>query len=206
MPKNTAKKNTNVIDLRTAAGDFEIVYHRSHAGWIALDKTIDRLDAARSRHKKIGKKSQAEAMTAYVETRPHGEKATSMLKAFAECDRLTRLMATLRDATLECRGAADRAASNQPDMFDVGVGAPVKGMGWASLPTRKSIYSCLLAMESNGEQLDPYQAELLMDLGGPGVEALDFGLAASEAVEQDGAEADPTTDGEGAEDGDDLGF
>lgn len=201
--KSAAKKqqDSNVIQFRSS--DFDLVCHRARAGWVALDVTIDRLSAAKKRTVKAYKKALVDAKKAYEKGSDFKKKSEDALKGMVEEDRLAVRIAELRDASLECRSAGERAASPQGDMFDPGKGAEIAGMGWASAATRLAIYSCLYAMDKAGEQLDPHQTDLFLDLGGAGFEALDFGLSAAEAVEDEGSEADPEPEGE--DDGD-VGF
>lgn len=198
-----AKKN-NVVQLRTP--DLDLVYVRAYTSWQAVDTMIDRLSGAKKRVAKQWKRDLAEAKKAYQADQHHGEKATAAIKGMAREDELQAQIANLRTAALECRGAAERSKSAQADMFDTGAGASggVPGMSWASPAAQQSIYGCLLAISEGGKPLDTFQSELLVALGGVGLERMEFGLDASEAVEaDDGEEEEPPEDDD---DPDDIGL
>lgn len=106
-------------------------------------------------------------------------------------------------AMKECMSAAT-STTGQGDLFDPKAGAATDGLTWASASTKQAIFTALREMERDGAPLDYFQGQLLLDLGGAGLEELDLGLEAAAAVEQDGVEAEPTD--ESSEDDDDVGF
>jgi hypothetical protein len=199
MSKATAKKKNNVVKLRSPekeAEGLDQVGRYSLAGLTALGRTADRLEGVRKDTEKKGKLAFKDAVARCRSGRDFAEVIAGSVSHAAEAERLGEVLAGLRMAELECLGAVDRASSTQGDMFDVGAGDQIPGLGWASPPTQQAIYTCLLGMEERGEGLNPFMADLFMVLGGAGLEVLDLGIPAAEAVETDqGTEAELDDEG-----------
>lgn len=82
---------------------------------------------------------------------------------------------------------------NQTGLFDAN---DTTGLGVISPETRSMVYTALMAIDDDGQaKLDEVQRALLADLGQVGLEAVDLGIEAAEAIENDTA---PTNDDEGA--------
>lgn len=105
-------------------------------------------------------------------------------------------IATMKAAFAEIRGIAT-ANNEQGDLF--GSTGGVRGMGWASKGTLDAIYAALLALQENST-LDTYQADLLLELGKLGLEEIDLGLDAAEAIEEDTEAAEREDDEDAGED------
>lgn len=210
--KAAKSKKNNVVQLRSP--DFDLVYRRAHASWVAITKMVEILSGKRARANKAWKKLLAEAKKLYMDDaalgehatgRAHEAKARDALKFMAEVDDLGDKIAGLKAAAAECCTAAERS-QNQGDLFATGTTVQVAGMGWATQITQRTVYGSLLALHEAGLALDAYQVDLLNDLGGSGLDGVDLGSAAAEAVEaEDGEEAEePESSDEGDED--DVGF
>jgi hypothetical protein len=147
------------------------------------------------------KTNYAEAFIVVV----RGVKNYDNVKSDADADKKARKdrIDAMEMAIKECVSAAT-VNPNQGSLFPP-TGGSVDGLAWASAATRAAMFTSLKELDRDKVTLDCFQESLLLDLGGAGIEELDLGLDASTAVEADGVEAEPPTEGEGASD-DDLGF
>jgi hypothetical protein len=81
----------------------------------------------------------------------------------------------------------------------------IPGLGWASKATNDAIYSALLSLAED-KALDVHQERLLADMANAGLESIDLGLEAAQAIEVDDA-GDPEAADEGeGEDEDQFEF
>lgn len=114
-------------------------------------------------------------------------------------------LAKFTTAKNECLSVHAKSTT-QVDMFAPPDAGAVAGLEWSTPAGREAIYTSLRGMEEDGLELDPLQAQLMVDLAGVGLEAMDLGLAAAEAVEEDEDGEEEEADELDDEDDDDMGL
>ena len=218
MPKAKTPKPKLAI-AETPKGspiDQEIIYAdaRSLAGLRAVDRTEGKLRAAAAAAKSkwagevklcsnrigeiLGENEDGpeeleleDAHRLFVElVGLHKKRKDLQVQATREADAWSVKVGSMSAAQAEIK-AASRTNKRQTGLFDSSAG--VRGMDWASEETLAAILAALVELDKD-KLLDPMQVSLLEDLQVVGLDAVELGLKAAEAIEGVGVEGDAPDD------------
>ena len=137
-----------------------------------------------------------------MSVRRRAEAQTETRAALAAWDSLKSEAKADKDARLKKIGRVNAAFGEvmgvskddglQTDIFGGAETGAIPGLGWASAETKAMIYTALVQISESKVAMSDVQSALLLDLASAGLEAVDLGIDASEAVEQDvTADGDP---------------
>jgi hypothetical protein len=94
-----------------------------------------------------------------------------------------RVIAGFSSALDECLAIEADGNGDQLNLLEGQSG--IRGMGWASAETVRSIYGAIKTLDERGYKLHAVLADLLVDLGTAGVEPVELNLSAGDAIEND---------------------